>query len=104
MCAPVIDSKPPYRVLISNSELGCTKALAHFLECTTPYQSSRQQLPCRLQLLSSQRTVTDTRSSNSSGPGSQVGRELSPAYPAQLAENLLSHPGIEKNTQMGRPF
>lgn len=100
MQAPVIDSKPPYKVLISIAELGCTQALAHFLECTTPDQNSRQQLPCRLQLLSSQRAVTGTSSSSSAGPGSQVGRELSPAYPAQL--NLPSYLGIDKNTQTER--
>lgn len=101
MQAPVIDSKPPYKVLISIAELGCTQALAHFLECTAPDQNSRQHLPCRLQLLSSQRAATGT-SSSSAGPGSQVGRELPPAYTAQL--NLPSHLGIDKNSQMERSF
>lgn len=45
MHSPATDSRPPYKVLIYAAELDCAQALAHFLEFTTPDQSSRQQLP-----------------------------------------------------------
>lgn len=49
MPAPVIDSKPPYKVLISIAELGCRQAVAHFLDCRMYHTWPKQQAAIALQ-------------------------------------------------------